>query len=272
MSDPTDFLPTARRLALEAGACIMELLKETLIHHRKADKSLVTNADFASDKIIKEGLLSAFPDHAVLTEESGFSGKSDSPYVWVIDPLDGTKAYAKNQPGFSVMIGLLHEAKPVLGVVFDPKEGHLYEAVKGQGAFYEFQGGKRERVRVSSRTVWGEMPFLTSPGFPQGMLEYFQHTLQVPLVPPINSVGVKVGLMVRQVADLYYSHHPIHYWDSVAPQVILEESGGVFTLINGQPLSYDLSSHYRHSLSPFASNGTRHQEFLEMLARYREIS
>lgn len=267
MSEVAAFLPEARRLALEAGACLMELLKETLTHHRKPDKSLVTNADIASDKILKEGLLKAFPNHAVLTEESGFLGDPRAPYVWVIDPLDGTKAYARNESGFSVMVGLLHESRPVLGVVVDPKEEWLYEAVKGQGAFQEHKG-VRKPARVSPRNQFSEMPLITSRGFPEDLLRYLKDTIHIPVLAPINSVGVKVGYLVRQDADLYFSHHPVHYWDSVAPQIILEEAGGTFTLRDGKSLVYDLSGAHRHLLSPFASNGVRHKEFLEILSHH----
>src|SRR5882672_1303565 len=105
-SEVNSFLEVARELALQASARLMELRLSPLQKTRKADHSLVTNADHEADRIIREGLRKAFPDHAILTEESVMDGLADSEYVWVVDPLDGTKAYVNGTSGFSVMIGL----------------------------------------------------------------------------------------------------------------------------------------------------------------------
>src|SRR5688572_30214788 len=121
-----EFLAVARDLALQAGRRLMELRQTELVRERKADRSLVTNADHEADRIIRTGLRQQFPDHAILTEESGLDGDPDSTFVWMVDPLDGTRAYAKGTHGFSVMIGLLKEGRPFAGVVMDPWEGHLY--------------------------------------------------------------------------------------------------------------------------------------------------
>src|SRR5690242_2381144 len=103
----SEFIEAARPLALAAAKRLMEMRLEPLEKQRKADHSIVTSADHAADKIIREGLHKAFPKHAVLTEESGLEGDRTTEFVWVVDPLDGTKAYVKGVAGFSVMIGLL---------------------------------------------------------------------------------------------------------------------------------------------------------------------
>ena len=81
----------------------------------------------------------------------------------------------------------------------------------------------------------------------------------------MNSVGIKVGLLVRQTADIYVNHHAVHYWDTVAPQVILEEAGGIFTFSDGRPLAYDLNSQFQHDAPTLASNGQRHSEFVSII-------
>src|ERR1700733_14128733 len=128
-----EILNVARELALAAGRRIIVLSESPLVREKKPDHSIVTNADHEADRIIRSGLKKAFPDHSILTEESGLEGPSNAEYLWVVEPLDGTRAYAKGVTGYSVMIGLLKEGQPHAGVVFDPLEGHLYEAVQGEG-------------------------------------------------------------------------------------------------------------------------------------------
>ena len=258
-------LAVARDLAIAAAERLEGLRSGLLEQERKADHSLVTNADRAADRLIREGLRRAFPDHAILTEESGFAGSPSAEFVWVVDPLDGTRAYVKGIAGYSVMIGLLRERKPYAGVVVDPWEGHVYEALRGAGAFHILKS-KRTRVRVSGRRTFSEMPLVTSTGFPTFWMSDLKARLPCPWVTPINSVGIKVGLLVRQVADIYLNHHRVHYWDTCAPQIILEEAGGIMTLLDGRPLVYDRHDEFQHPAPTLATNGTRHKELLSLLA------
>jgi 3'(2'), 5'-bisphosphate nucleotidase len=259
------FLDTARALACEAAARLMELRLTPLVKERKADHSLVTNADHAADLILRRGLRAAFPGHAILTEESGLDGPADAEYLWLVDPLDGTKAYAAGVTGFSVMVGLLKAGEPFAGVVIDPLEGHGYEAMKGMGAYHTFQDVKTQ-VHVSARREWETMPVITSTGFPERLEKPLRSLFPGPWIPAVNSVGVKVGYLVRQLADIYINHHRVHYWDTCAPQIILEEAGGVMTHLDGQPLRYALGQGtYRHRGATVATHRTRHEDVLSVL-------
>lgn len=265
------FLSAAKQLATDAGAIIKSYLKQDLKEQFKDDHSPVTEADLASDQLIREGLHQAFPEHGILTEETGMMSRNNSEYLWVVDPLDGTKAFAKGIPGFCVMIGLLKKGVPELGVVMDPLEDRLYEAVRGQGAWQSFQG-KRERLYVSKRKDFHEMPLLVSTGFPPPELKQARDKLGCPVLKPINSVGIKVGLLVRQVGDIYLNHHGVHYWDTCAPQIILEEAGGTMTLLNGTSLKYELETpdqrKFAHPMPTLATNGTRHRDLIEYCQKY----
>lgn len=258
-------LDKVRPLALQAGERLMELLSTPLIKERKADRSWVTNADKDADAIIRAGLRAAFPDHSILTEESGLEGPAKADFIWVVDPLDGTKAYLNGVTGFSVMIGVLHKGIPWAGIVFDPMEDRFYEAVRGFGAFQTHQG-QRAAVRVSNRKDYAQMPVTTSTGFPEKVGTALAKTFTGPWIVPVNSVGVKVGLVVRQVADIYVNHHGVSLWDTCAPQVILEEAGGVISYLNGKPLAYDMATSHRHPGPTLATNGTRHQDCLRTLS------
>jgi 3'(2'), 5'-bisphosphate nucleotidase len=261
-------LPTARALAREAGEKVMVLLQEPLVRERKSDRSLVTNADHAANDILRRGLRAAFPMDRVLSEETGTEGPVDAFLTWLVDPLDGTKAYARGEAGFSVMVGLLREGKPVLGVVFDPREGVLYEAVRGEGAFAEYADGRRERLRVSARADWRRRPVVASPGLPEALRKRVRETLGCPFIADVNSVGVKVGRLVRGLADIYLNPHPVNVWDTAGPLVILEEAGGRMTHWDGSSLVYAVGSP-RHAGPTLATNGPGHDEFLRILQSRR---
>jgi len=265
-SNPQNFLDVATDLAKKAAAEIAKLLKTPTVQYQKADHSLCTEADLKSDELILTGLRQNFPDHAILSEETGLSGNPRSEFVWMVDPLDGTKAFAKGIPGFCVMVGLVKEDEPHLGVVVDPLEGHIYQGIRGQGAFH-IQKGRREALRVSSRRDFSQMPIALSPNFPEEALRKIQEELKGPLLEPIHSVGIKAGLLLRQIGDLYLNHHPVSYWDTCAPKIILEEAGGLMTRWEGSALTYELTPPYAHEGLTFASNGTRHLDVVEILTK-----
>lgn len=262
MSEVQSYLNTAILLAQDAAKIVLNLYNQPFSKSKKSDNSWVTAADLISDEIIRQGLEKSFSTHTILTEEHGFSGRTGSEWTWLVDPLDGTKAYEKGIAGFSVMVGLLKSGIPYLGVVVDPLEDFVYYAVKSKGSFVMHQG-KKSQLRVSNRQEFSQMPLVVSPGFPEDKLKSIQDELKSPIVSPMNSVGIKVGLLARQVADIYINHHDVHYWDTCAPQVILEEAGGVFTKINGEPLTYELIGDYSHHALTLASNGPCHDELIK---------
>jgi len=242
----------------------MEHLKLPLEEKRKADGSLLTKADLASNEILLTGLRAVFPGHGIVSEETGPEGPPDSPFVWFLDPLDGTRAYARGKPGFCVMLGLVRCGLPVLGVVYDPLSDELYEASKGGGAFYE-HGGARLPARVSRRSSLEEMPVVTSTGFPERYKTLLGSKLRGPWRTPINSVGVKAGLVARGEADIYVAHQTVHYWDTAGPLAILEEAGGRMTLWTGAPVLYGGRAPYAHSGPVLATNGFRRDDIVRAL-------
>lgn len=260
---PPNALQVAKTLALAAGHIVMEKRKHPLRQNKKEDHSLVTEADLASDQLIREGL-KQFPEHGIVTEEHGLSGNVSSEWIWLIDPLDGTKAYATNRSGFSIMIGLLYQGQPYLGVVYDPLTERLYAAQKNQGSFLT-ENGKTQKLGVSKISQVKDHKIIISTDFPESYLIKIKGKFNNTVLPPINSVGIKVGLLVRQVGDVYINHHHCHYWDTCAPQMILEEAGGIMTFLDGRPLTYDLRQGTKHQGLTLASNGTQHREWLHLL-------
>ncbi|MEZ4266032.1 MAG: 3'(2'),5'-bisphosphate nucleotidase CysQ [Myxococcota bacterium] len=265
----SDELRVATELALAAGAAIERIRVEGFAAERKADRSLVTRADLASESLIRRGLTAAFPSDGLLSEEAAGIIASRSGRTWVVDPLDGTHAFVHGQPGYAVQVGLLDRGVPVLGVVYEPLFDRLYQAVSGAGAWLSTpELGAPTRLQVSTRSARAEMPLITSTSMDADERQRLRDGLGLADAGGLRSVGCKVGTLVRQVSDVYISEHPVHLWDSLAPLVVLQEAGGVMTLADGRPLLYDLAPERLAHPGPFvASNATAHTDLCDETRR-----
>lgn len=266
MSEDTPFsdeLVVAARLARAAGAAILDVRRDGIEASRKADRTLVTNADMAAERIVTRGLAERFPRDGVVTEESGVVAPPASGRTWVVDPLDGTKGFARGGRGFCVMIGMLEAGDPVLGALYLPLDDVLVVAERGQGCYVQEQGGPAQRAHVSERTDWGSLRLVVSESMsPERQAEVLALT-GLAQGPAIHSAGVKVSLLVRGLGDVYYSHHGLSAWDTIAPGVALAEAGGVMTTLDGAPLTYEPSRLAETRFGRIlASNGTRHADLL----------
>ncbi len=151
----------AVRAARAAGNVILRYMNRvgSLTVVEKQHLDFASEVDRLAEAEIVRELKRAYPDHAVLGEESGASGKGNARFTWVIDPLDGTHNYLRGIPQFAVSIAQLDRGEPMHGVVFDPLRDELFTASKGDGAFLNDR-----RIRVSKReTLEGA---LLATGFP----------------------------------------------------------------------------------------------------------
>ena len=158
-------LNIAVKAARRAGGIISrasENLDVLTIKHKSLN-DLVSEVDRAAEDTIIDVIKSAYPEHAILAEESGASGESE--YVWIIDPLDGTTNFLHGFPQYCVSIGLFHKGVPTHGVIFDPTRNDLYTASRGRGAFLN---DKRLRVSKRDKLIDG----LIGTGFPFRMFEH----------------------------------------------------------------------------------------------------
>ncbi|MCA9521569.1 MAG: hypothetical protein KC609_11375 [Myxococcales bacterium] len=262
-------LAVALDLAARAAEAIQRIATEGIERSHKADKTLVTNADLAADALITDGLRAAFPDEAILSEESGQRDGAGARRIWVVDPIDGTKAYAKQIPGFSVMIGRLDGDRPDLGVVFDPVEPVVYLALRGAGAYVLYPDGRGlERVELTGTSFDSPLTLITTPSCPEKTRSRLLVSGRLRLGSTINSVGIKVGLLLRGAAEIYFSHHGLSYWDTVAPLAIAFEAGARASLVDGEQLRYDCQSADRrrsHDAPLVVSPASIHDEALQLV-------
>ena len=128
-------LALALEAASEAGAVAMRYFGTQMDVRDKSPNNPVSDADLAIDALLKERLLAKRPDYGWLSEETvDDQSRQSARFCWVVDPIDGTRAFIKAKPHFTICIGLLAESKPVLGVVFNPATGEMFDAFQGGGA------------------------------------------------------------------------------------------------------------------------------------------
>lgn len=213
----------------------------------------VTTADMAANRIITQKLKNIFPEHAILTEEEPDTwDKTGSEWVWMIDPLDGTRDFIKANGEFVTMVGLTHSGKPTIGVVVEPATGLELYACKGLGAFKSLlsQGDKSARVKMSDTADLKHLRIVISRSHRDPKVDKFIQLLDIKDEISSGSVGRKVAMVISGEADMYV--HPAggtKLWDTCACEVIASEAGGVLHSGTGEPISYlrssrDLENHY----------------------------
>jgi 3'(2'), 5'-bisphosphate nucleotidase len=251
-------LAIAKKLALEAGAILMEYYQQAYSVDWKAPGDPVTAADRRASQLIVSNLSREFPSHAILSEEEPDNlRRLEESHVWMIDPMDGTREFIEHRDEFAVQIGLTVDGTPVLGVVYQPVTKKLYYAAKGMGAFLETAGAKAP-LRVSSEEKAGEMTMAVSRHHRLGRVDAIRQQLRIPNVVRIGSVGLKVGALCEGVAHLYiHAGNLTHLWDTCGPEAILREAGGRLTDISNEPLQYR-GRPLKNPNGIIASNGVIH--------------
>lgn len=264
-------LETAIEIAKLAGEAIMGFYALDIIAEEKYGvdnfSEPVTIADRTASKIIVERLAEAFPSDAILSEEETDDTKNrlSKDSVWIIDPLDGTRGFVNKDGDFAVQIGLAEKGEAVLGVVFVPNQKNLYYASKNGGAFVIEGDGEPRRIHVSELTDFTKMNIAVSRNHRSPKMSEISKRFRFSKEIQRGSVGIKVGLIAEQIADLYIHLSPrTKFWDTCAPQIILEEAGGKLSDLFGEKLHYDLKDVQNHN-GIIASNGASHDEIVAIM-------
>ena len=223
----------AVRAARRAGAVINRAAQnlDVLTVRHKSLNDLVSEVDRAAEDTIIETLRSAFPDHAILAEESGAAGKSE--YVWIIDPLDGTTNFLHGLPIYAVSIALMHKRQIEHGVIYDPTRNDLYTASRGQGAFLN---DRRLRVSKRDRLIDG----LIGTGFPFRMFEHIDAYTGMLKELMTKTAGIRrpgaAALDLAAVAagrlDGFWEIG-LSSWDMAAGVLMITEAGGLVGDLQG---------------------------------------
>ena len=264
-------LQVATELARAAGAVLLRHYHSPFLVEQKVNALLemeeVTAADREANDLIVRRLSEEFPDDGILAEESKDTERRlTKDRVWLIDPMDGTKNFVQRDGDFAVQIGLAINGEGVAGVVYQPVRDVLYRAARGAGSWIEKAGEPAQRMSVSARTDPKEMVLASSRSHRSPRMERVVNSFGFRQEVRRGSVGVKIGLITEQAADLYLHLSPgTKQWDTCAPEIVLQEAGGRLTDLFGQPLRYnDVRIENRNGV--VATNGVVHEMVIERLA------
>lgn len=253
----SEFLKVALKAAEKAAGISRGYYASNLSVATKADMTPVTQADIECEKAVRDIILAAFPGHGFFGEESGKT-KADAEYLWLVDPIDGTKGFVREYPFFSTQIALMHNGEIILGVSSGTMMNELAWAEVGQGAWLN---GKRmtissiddpDRAAVSTGNL---KSIAASDGWAAlgGIVERADR--------------------IRGYGDFYHYHllaagkieavieSDVNILDIAALSIIVNEAGGVFTDLNGQPPTLEIRS-------VLAANPSLHETYLRQLKDY----
>jgi 3'(2'), 5'-bisphosphate nucleotidase len=233
----------------------------------------VTAADIAANHYILDKLTAALgqDDFGYLSEETyksrGDKSAFPDPWLWIIDPLDGTRDFVDKTGEYALHIALTHRGRPVLSVVVCPELDKLYFAALGKGAYVETPNGDVTRLEVSKRDRPEDLVVVVSRTHRDDRFNALLRRLPCQNQLAVGSVGGKVAAIVDQRADVYISlsgKSAPKDWDMAAPELILTEAGGKFTYADGKPLQYNRGDVNQWGCL-LASNGYYHQDLLDSI-------
>jgi myo-inositol-1(or 4)-monophosphatase len=260
------WIPAATSIAREAGARLREFFAQGVATEYKGDVDLVTVADRTAEKLIRERLSQAFPEHGIFGEE-GTRDRLEGEFRWYVDPLDGTTNFAHGLPQFCISMGLEQRHKGlapdedgtlVAAVIYDPLRDELYAAERGRGALLNGRP-----MRVSSTPELAEA--LLATGFPSHKRHespnihfYQEFCLRSHGVRRAGSAALDLAYVATGRLDGFWEFN-LNPWDTAAGILLIEEAGGRVTNFSGGPFRLD-------SREILASNGLIHAELMGLFA------
>ncbi|HEX5683824.1 MAG TPA: inositol monophosphatase family protein [Ideonella sp.] len=260
-------LNIAVKAARTAGAIInrASLDVDLLTVTAKSANDFVTEVDHAAEAAIIETILTAYPGHAILAEESGRThGAKHSDFLWIIDPLDGTTNFIHGLPVYCISIALSFRGKIEQAVVYDPTRNDLFMASKGRGAFLN-----DKRLRVSKRTRLGDA--LIGTGFPFRKGDNFQRYLKMFEAVAPHCAGLRrpgsAALDLCYVAAGWYDgffETGLNPWDVAAGSLMITEAGGLIGNFTGE-------ADFLHQREVVAGSPKVYGQLVQLLAPFTRV-
>jgi len=255
--NPDDAFQWAMKAVLEAGRVLKKGFRRKKAYQKKGAIDLVTEWDFQSQKTVLSKLRPHFPKADFLVEETG-SERRDSPYCWILDPLDGTTNFVHGFPFYCISLALTYKNIPYLGIVHNPELRETYWSVKGKGAFFNGRP-----IRVSATPTISQS--LLATGFPYNIQKTHgplirrleQVITRAQGVRRAGSAALDLCWVARGVMDGFWEQN-LKPWDTAAGMLIVEESGGKISDFSGRPFN-------PYKKQCLATNGLIHQEMVQLL-------
>jgi len=253
-----EFLQSAEEAARRGGHVLRAWASKFTVRE-KSRSNLVTEADLASQQAIHEFLGGRYPHHGFHGEEGLNEVRPDSPYRWIVDPLDGTTNYVHGFPYFAVSIGLEYNGELVVGAIYDPTHDEMFLAAKGSGATVN-----RRPLRASAVTELGQamvvasLPVATHPD-DMAVKRFLRMLPHAQTVQRTGSAALNLAYVAAGRLDGFWSTS-LKPWDMAAGVVLVREAGGQITRLDG-------AAFHVEEPNLLATNGSGiHQELMQHLA------
>jgi 3'(2'), 5'-bisphosphate nucleotidase len=237
---------------------------------QKQETDPVTAADLAVNHYILERLQAELDPQkfGYLSEETWQPGPPfPQPYVWIIDPLDGTRDFIEKTGEYAVHLALVTEGRPILSVVAWPEAGKLFYATTGGGAYLQTRTGEITPLAVSSQNKPEAQRLVVSRSHRDQRFDALLQRLPQTQQKYVGSVGCKIATIVQQEAEIYLSlttKSAPKDWDLAAPELILTEAGGRFTHFDLTPIQYNRGDVGQWG-GFLASNGQGHESLCDLI-------
>jgi myo-inositol-1(or 4)-monophosphatase len=227
-------LAVALDAAREAGAILLRHYREGAEAWEKSEDNPVTHADLESDRAIAERLRAAFPDDALLSEETVQDpARTAKRRVWIVDPMDGTKEFTKRIPEFCVSIALVEAGEPVVGAILNPAAGVACWATRGGGTWRE---GVRVHVTAPARLA-DAVVIASRTEISRHQFDPYEGWFKE--IRPVGSIAWKLACIACGEGDLNVSVAPKNEWDVCAGDLLVREAGGRYLAFDGKPRIYN---------------------------------
>lgn len=259
-------LNVAVTAARAAGAIInrASLDIEAVRISQKEVNDFVTEVDQASEQVIIETLLEAYPKHGIWAEETGRQyGNPNSDYIWIIDPLDGTTNFIHGFPVYCVSIALSVKGKIEQAVVYDPTRNDLFTATRGRGAFLN-----NRRIRVSKRIRMSEclittgFPFRKGDDYKQFMEIYTKMMQSTAAIRRPGAAALDLAYVAAGFSDGFFEKG-LSPWDVAAGSLLVQEAGGLIGNYTGE-------ADFLESRECMAANPKIYGQLVKMLEEYSQ--
>jgi myo-inositol-1(or 4)-monophosphatase len=247
----------------EAGALALSMFGSPINSWTKGESSPVSDADVAVDRLLREGLTGTGADIAWLSEESvDDPARLAARYVWIVDPIDGTRAYLAGGPDWMVSAALVDNGRPIAACLYAPVTDEFFSAVANCGA--TCNGG------AISTTPGTALANIRIAG-PRGLLEKLA-AIAPPftVIPRVRSLALRLARLAQGACDVAIAGANSHDWDLAAADLLVHEAGGALTSISGSVVIYNRPVP-RHGML-VAAGRDRHAAFVELFGDERLAS
>jgi len=216
-----------------AGAEAMRFASDGFETHTKSDQSPVTSADLAVNQILQSRLLAAFPHDGWLSEESPDGpARLNHARVWVIDPIDGTKAFIRGEPEFCISVALVEAGRPVVAAIFNPSTDELFAAVRGGGLHLNHIPVVQQEYRTDQPSVIALSPWERHAG-------RFASVETYAMSRPMRSIAWALALAASGRIHAVATFEPENEWDVAAGALLIDEAGGIMHDGDGEALAFN---------------------------------